>query len=103
MRVFALDCLRWAEFTDNASHRDLMLRVAKTWMNTASAIEQRGTNGDALASTESGGEPDLRQLAPNDCFQDRNVSPPSGRPVAEAPATYSPDVSLSSARPPDPA
>jgi len=36
MRAFALDCLRWAELTNNASHRDLMLNVAKTWMNTAS-------------------------------------------------------------------
>ena len=29
MRLFALDCLRWAELTDNASHRDLMIRVGK--------------------------------------------------------------------------
>ena len=54
MREFALDCLRWAERTDNASHRDLMLNVAKTWMNTASAIERRVADGAALVS------PDLR-------------------------------------------
>ena len=54
MRVFALDCLRWAELTDNASHRDLMIRVAKTWMNTASAIDRRIAAGDELAL------PDLR-------------------------------------------
>ena len=54
MRLFALDCLRWAELADNASHRDLMLSVAKTWMNTASAIERRVAGGAALVS------PDLR-------------------------------------------
>jgi hypothetical protein len=54
MRAFALDCLRWAELTDNASHRDLMLKVAKTWMSTASAIERRVAEGSELAS------PDLR-------------------------------------------
>jgi hypothetical protein len=54
MREFALDCLRWAERADNASHRDLMLNVAKTWMGTASAIERRVAHGDMLAS------PDLR-------------------------------------------
>ena len=54
MRVFALDCLRWAEGAQNASHRDLMVRVARTWMATASAIERRVIAGDALAA------PDLR-------------------------------------------
>jgi len=54
MRQFALDCLRWAELTDNASHRDLMLRVARAWMNTASGIERRLADGARLAS------PDLR-------------------------------------------
>jgi hypothetical protein len=54
MRLFALECLRWSEETDNASHRDLMIRVAKTWMSTASAIEQRLSMGDELAL------PDLR-------------------------------------------
>ena len=54
MRLFALDCLRWAELTDNASHRDLMIRVGKAWMNTASAIERQVANGAVLAS------PDLR-------------------------------------------
>src|SRR6266478_4822009 len=48
MRVFALDCLRWAELADNASHRDLMLSVAKRWMNTASAIERRARDGGTL-------------------------------------------------------
>lgn len=52
MRLFALDCLRWAERTDNASHRDLMLSVAKTWMNTASAIERRVADGAMLVSAD---------------------------------------------------
>jgi hypothetical protein len=33
MRLFALECL---DQTDNANHRDLMIRVAKSWMNTGS-------------------------------------------------------------------
>jgi hypothetical protein len=52
MRLFALDCLRWAELTDNASHRDFMLNVAKTWMNTASAIDRRVANGEELVSAD---------------------------------------------------
>ncbi len=52
MREFALDCLRWAELANNPIHRDLMLSVAKTWMNTASAIERRVANGAELASAD---------------------------------------------------
>ena len=58
MRAFALDCLRWAERTDNPSHRDLMLNVAKTWMNTASAIERRLADGAKLASADLRGKLD---------------------------------------------
>ena len=36
MRLFSLDCLRWSEETNNPSHRDLMLQIAKTWMTTVS-------------------------------------------------------------------
>jgi len=54
MRLFALDCLRWAELTDDASHRNLMLNVAERWMDTAAAIERRVADGGTLAS------PDLR-------------------------------------------
>jgi hypothetical protein len=54
MRLFALDCLRWSEETDNLSHRDLMVQIAKMWMRTASAIDHRVAMGDQLAS------PDLR-------------------------------------------
>ena len=40
MRLFALECLRWSDETDNPSHRDLMINIAKTWMKTASTIER---------------------------------------------------------------
>jgi len=52
MRVFALDCLRWADEARNAGHRDLMIRVARTWMATASAIDRRITDGDVLSAPE---------------------------------------------------
>jgi hypothetical protein len=55
MRLFALECLRWSEETDNVSQRDLMIRVAKTWMGTASTIERRLSMGDELVL------PDLRR------------------------------------------
>jgi hypothetical protein len=55
MRLFASDCLRWAdEAAANASQRELMIRVAKTWMNTASAIDRYCQQGGELAL------PDLR-------------------------------------------
>jgi hypothetical protein len=54
MRLFALDCLRWSDETHNASHRDLMLRIAKTWMTTASSIERHIGDGGEMAV------PDLR-------------------------------------------
>ena len=54
MRQFSEQCLRWAEKADNASHRDLMIRIARAWMNTACAIERRIDAGDQFAV------PDLR-------------------------------------------
>ena len=54
MRLFALDCLRWADEAANASQRDLMRRVANSWMNTASHIERHIGDGGELAL------PDLR-------------------------------------------
>ena len=54
MRLFALDCLRWSEETANASHRDLMKQIAKTWMNTAASIERHTDDGEELVL------PDLR-------------------------------------------
>ena len=54
MRLFALECLRWSERTDDAGHRDLMIRIARTWMDTASGIDSRLAMGDELSA------PDLR-------------------------------------------
>ena len=54
MRLFAADCLRWSDQTDNPSHRDLMIGIAKSWTRTAAAIERRLLMGDELAL------PDLR-------------------------------------------
>ena len=51
MRLFARDCLRWSEETANASHRNLMLGIAETWMKTASSIERHG--GLALSDLQS--------------------------------------------------
>jgi hypothetical protein len=36
MRQFAAECMRWSDETDNASHRELIIRVAK------SSPERRG-------------------------------------------------------------
>jgi len=50
MRLFALESLRWSDETDNASQRDLMMRIAKSWMATASTLEHRAdTDRDVLA------------------------------------------------------
>jgi uncharacterized protein YyaL (SSP411 family) len=52
MRLFALECLRWSEEANNPGHRDLMMRLAKTWMETASDIEHRVSG--AVESVEVG-------------------------------------------------
>ncbi len=54
MREFALECLRWSDETENASQREIMIQLAKTWMRTASQIDRRIMAGDDLAL------PDLR-------------------------------------------
>jgi hypothetical protein len=54
MRSFAQDCERWSAETYNASQRDLMVRIAKTWMATAATLDRRSrTHGDV--------PPDLRR------------------------------------------
>jgi len=53
MRLFALDCLRWSDETDNASHRSLMIQIAQAWMKTAASLERQTDNGDEQV-------PDLR-------------------------------------------
>jgi hypothetical protein len=53
MRLFAAECLRWSDEADNASHRQLMLQIARTWMHTASALDRHLANGEKVL-------PDLR-------------------------------------------
>ena len=54
MRQFAAECMRWSDQIDNASHRELMIRVAQSWMAIAAALERRLSANDELAL------PDLR-------------------------------------------
>ena len=54
MRDFAADCLRWSGETKNASQRELMKQIAKSWTNTAATIERHIRNGGKKAL------PDLR-------------------------------------------
>jgi hypothetical protein len=46
MRVFSLECLKWADETNNPHDRALMLRVAHLWMGHASAIDREGVEGE---------------------------------------------------------
>ena len=39
IRQFALECLRWADEAENASQRDVIIRIARKWLATASALE----------------------------------------------------------------
>ena len=41
MREFAAECFRWAEDTKNASQREIMIRMAQSWLATAAALERR--------------------------------------------------------------
>ena len=54
MRIFSLECLKWAEARDNASDRETIARVARMWMKTASEIDLRIGNGAKMV-------PDLRR------------------------------------------
>ena len=49
----ALSGERWSDETGNASQRELMLRIAKTWMQTATTLDRHIANGDEVL-------PDLR-------------------------------------------
>jgi hypothetical protein len=39
-REFAHDCLRWADETKSERHRQVLLDMAKTWMQAASQLER---------------------------------------------------------------
>ena len=48
MREFAQQCLRWSEATSDAGQRDLIARVADSWINTASLLDRRVGEGMIL-------------------------------------------------------
>jgi len=48
IREFAAQCLRWSEGTKDRSQRDLIVRVARDWMNTASALDRGLDDGMIL-------------------------------------------------------
>jgi hypothetical protein len=39
-REFAQDCLRWAAETKSERHRQILLEMAKTWMQAALEVER---------------------------------------------------------------
>ena len=48
MRDFAVQCMRWSEEARDAGQRELIVSVAKSWMNTASTLDRRIGEGRAL-------------------------------------------------------
>jgi hypothetical protein len=48
MRDFAVQCMRWSEEARDAGQRELIVSVAKSWMNTASTLDRRIGEGWAL-------------------------------------------------------
>jgi hypothetical protein len=49
MRIFSLECLKWADETSNPNDRALMLRAAHLWMGRASAIDREVIDGGEVA------------------------------------------------------
>jgi hypothetical protein len=45
MREFASDCMRWSIETENASQRDIIVRLATVWTNTANYIDRQVAEG----------------------------------------------------------
>jgi hypothetical protein len=50
MRIFSLECLKWADETKNPSDRQVMLQVAQMWIKTAAAIDQQIHEGKEAVS-----------------------------------------------------
>jgi hypothetical protein len=73
MRLFALECLRWAEQADDQSQFDLMLQCARSWMSIASAVEHSvragGISAHGLQVQSEVTSPPLRSCAPGNCEQ----------------------------------
>jgi len=40
IREFAAACERWAAESENPSHREIMMRIAKGWRSTAAHLEK---------------------------------------------------------------
>jgi hypothetical protein len=49
MRDFAQQCLLWSEETSDPGQRDLIARVADSWINIASLLDRRLDEGFILA------------------------------------------------------
>lgn len=54
MRLFASECLRWADQESNPNHRDTIFRAARAWLDTAEMIDGALENDRGLRL------PDLR-------------------------------------------
>jgi hypothetical protein len=48
IREFARQCLLWSEEAHDLGQRDLIVRVAEGWMNTASTLDRRLDEGMTL-------------------------------------------------------
>jgi hypothetical protein len=48
MREFAQQCLQWSMETSDPGQRDLIARVAQSWINTASVLDERLNDGFIL-------------------------------------------------------
>jgi len=48
MREFAHQCLRWSEEASDPGQRDMIARVAESWINTASLLDRRLDDGMIL-------------------------------------------------------
>jgi hypothetical protein len=59
MRIKALECLRAGELPDNVANRDLIIRIAKGWLATASAIESRAAKKERRSRAKLRPAPDV--------------------------------------------
>lgn len=48
MRLFASECIGWSDEARDASQRDLIMRVARSWTDIASSLERRLANGQTI-------------------------------------------------------
>jgi hypothetical protein len=45
-REFAFDCLRWAEQSGDAGHRNTLISTARVWLRTAIVVDEYVTLAD---------------------------------------------------------